>query len=80
MTESVERGAQSDDNEAGIARLVEGLFSLTEGELSVAALVGIGERAVPAESPSVGDARRCRLLRWILKLRAETKNGEDQVA
>lgn len=69
MTESVERGAQSDDNEAGIARLVEGLFSLTEGE-----------RAVPAESPSVGDARRCRLLRWILKLGAETKSGEDQVA
>lgn len=47
MTEFVERGAQLDDNEAGIARLVEGLFSLADGELSVAALIGQGERAIP---------------------------------
>jgi len=48
MTEFVERGAQLDHDEAGIVGLVEGLFSLTEGELSVAALVALGERAVPA--------------------------------
>ena len=48
MTEFVERGAQLDDDGAEIASLVQGLFSLTEGELSVAALVGVGERAVPA--------------------------------
>jgi len=48
MTEFVERGAQMDQDEAGIARLVQGLFSLTEGELSVGALVALGEQAVPA--------------------------------
>ena len=48
MTEFVERGAQMDQHEAGIARLVQGLFSLTEGELSVGALVAFGDRAVPA--------------------------------
>jgi len=48
MTELVERGAQLDHDEAGITGLVDGLFSLTEGELSVAALVGIGQPAVPA--------------------------------
>jgi HEAT repeat protein len=48
MTEFVERGAQLDDDEAGIAMLVEGLFSLADGELSVAALVGRGEHAIPA--------------------------------
>ena len=48
MTEFVERGALLDDDGAGIARLVQGLSSLTEGELSVAALVGVGYSAVPA--------------------------------
>ena len=48
MAEFVERGAHLDDNEAGIVRLIEGLFSLVDGELHVAALVHIGERAVPA--------------------------------
>jgi HEAT repeat protein len=48
MQEFVERGAQVEEDEAGINRLVQGLFSLADGELSVAALVGIGKRAVPA--------------------------------
>lgn len=44
----VERDVPMDDNEAGITRLVEGLFSLMDGELSIAALAGMGQRAVPA--------------------------------
>ena len=48
MPEFVERGAQLDDNEAGIARLWKGCSRCIEGELGVAALVGEGERAVPA--------------------------------
>jgi len=48
MTELLEGGAQLNGDEAGIASLVRGLFSLIDGELSIAALVGIGERAVPA--------------------------------
>jgi HEAT repeat protein len=47
MPEFVERDAQLEDNEAGIVRLIEGLNSLIEGELSVAALVHIGRKAVP---------------------------------
>jgi hypothetical protein len=48
MTGFVTRGAQLEHNEAGIEGLVQGLFSLTEGELSVAALVGVGAHAIPA--------------------------------
>ncbi len=48
MAEFVERGTQLHQDEAEIERLVNGLFSLTEGDLGVAALVGIGERAIPA--------------------------------
>lgn len=77
MAEFVERGAQLDDNEAGIARLIEGLFSLTEGELSVAALVGVGEKAVPAlrrvlveGSPSAVYLPRQRIVRALGELGA----------
>jgi PBS lyase HEAT-like repeat len=48
MAGSVAQVAQLEQDEAGIERLVKGLFSLTDGELSVAALVGIGEPAIPA--------------------------------
>jgi phosphoglycolate phosphatase-like HAD superfamily hydrolase len=48
MLKSVECGAQLNNNEAGITRLVEGLFSLLDGEMAVAALIGEGNRAIPA--------------------------------
>ena len=76
MAEFVEGGAQLDD-EAGIDRLVQGLFSLTEGELSVAALVGVGERAVPAlrrvllqGQPSTVYLPRQRVVRTLAELGA----------
>jgi hypothetical protein len=48
MAPLVARREQLMRDDAGIDRLVDGLFSLTDGELSVAALVGIGEPAIPA--------------------------------
>ncbi|MGB8885921.1 MAG: hypothetical protein WCC87_04315 [Candidatus Korobacteraceae bacterium] len=83
MREFVERGAQLDQEEAGIARLVEGLFSLTDGELGVAALVALGDRAVPAlrrvlfeGSPSAVYLPRQRLVRTLGKLGAFSVLGE----
>lgn len=77
MAEFVERGAQLDDNEAGIARLIGGLSSLIEGELSVAALVAMGEKAVPAlrralteGSPSTVYLPRQRMVRALGELGA----------
>lgn len=77
MTEFVERGAHLEQDEAGIARLVDGLFSLTEGELSVAALMGIGQRAVPAlrralldGTPSTVYLPRQRIVRTLRELGA----------
>jgi hypothetical protein len=77
MAEFVKRDAQLDDDEAGIDRLVQGLFSLTEGELSVAALVGVGERAVPAlrrvlleGQPSTVYLPRQRVVRALAELGA----------
>lgn len=77
MAEFVESGAQLEDDEAGIARLVEGLFSLTEGELSVAALVGIGDKAVPALRRALLEGRpstvylpRQRVVRTLAELGA----------
>lgn len=48
MAHLVARREQLMRDDAGIDRLVEGLFSLTDGELSMAALVGIGGPAIPA--------------------------------
>jgi len=83
MREFVERGAQLDQEEGGIARLVEGLFSLTEGELGVAALVALGDRAVPAlrrvlfeGSPSTVYLPRQRLVRTLGELGAFSVLGE----
>ncbi len=77
MTEFVERGSQLDGDEAGIGRLVRGLFSLTEGELGIAALVGVGERAVPAlrrvlleGQPSTVYLPRQRVVRTLAELGA----------
>jgi hypothetical protein len=77
MTEFVERGGHLDDNEAGIESLVRGLFSLTEGELSIAALVGVGEPAVPAlrrvlleGQPSTVYLPRQRVVRTLAELGA----------
>ncbi|MGA2903338.1 MAG: hypothetical protein ABSD98_05885 [Candidatus Korobacteraceae bacterium] len=75
MTELIEPGAQLDQDETGIARLVEGLLSLTEGELSVGALVALGDRAVPAlrhvlleGSPSTVYLPRQRVVRTLGEL------------
>jgi hypothetical protein len=48
MSKCVERGMLLDKNEDGIDGLVKGLFLITEGELSAAALVGMGDPAIPA--------------------------------
>ncbi len=77
MKEFVARGAQLEHDEAGIEGLVKGLFSLTDGELSVAALVGIGEPAIPAlrrvlleGAPSTVFLPRQRVVRVLSELRA----------
>lgn len=48
MMEFVEGAVLLDNDGAEVEKLVQGLFSLTEGELSAAALIGTGERAIPA--------------------------------
>jgi hypothetical protein len=77
MAGVVERGAQLDNDEAGIERLVPGLFSLTDGELSMAALVGVGEASIPAlrrvlleGKPSTVYLPRQRVVRVLGELRA----------
>ncbi|MGB8770684.1 MAG: hypothetical protein WCC92_13785 [Candidatus Korobacteraceae bacterium] len=77
MTEFVERGAPLDQDEAWIERLVQGLFSLTEGELGVAALVNIGQPAIPAlrrvlleGAPSTVYLPRQRVVRTLGELAA----------
>jgi HEAT repeat protein len=83
MTEFLEGGAQLNGEEAGIGSLVRGLSSLTEGELSVAALVGVGERAVPAlrrvlldGQPSTVYLPRQRVVRTLAELGGFRALGE----
>jgi hypothetical protein len=77
MTETVPRGIHRDCDEPRIEGLVQGLFSLTDGELSMAALVGVGEPSIPAlrqvlleGRPSTVYLPRQRVVRVLGELRA----------
>lgn len=77
MTELVPTSIRAAYDEAGIEGLVRGLFSLIDGELSMAALVAVGEPSIPVlrqvlleGKPSTVYLPRQRVVRVLGELRA----------